>query len=120
MRGIVYSTIYTVYTARANPILFSVLYINYTHTCMCMCVYVCVCVCMCMCVCVCVCVCVYVYVYVCMCVCMCMCMCVCMYVIIGNNTLYGIVVINSPVMCVHILCYINSKYIYIYIYNNYY
>ena len=101
MRGIVYSTIYTVYTARANPVLFSVLYINYTHTC----IYVCMC--MCMCVCVCVCVCVYVCVYVCVCVCM------LSSVIIHYMV---IVVINSPIMCVHIICYINSKYIYIYIY----
>ena len=95
MRGIVYSTIYTVYTAIANPVLFSVLYINYTHTCIC--VYVCMCVCVCVCV----------RVYVCVCVCM------LSSVIIHYMV---IVVINSPIMCVHILCYINSKYIYIYIY----
>ena len=84
MRGIVYSTIYTVYTAIANHVLFSVLYINYTHTCIYVCMYVCMCV--------------YVYVYV--------CVCVCMYVIIGNNTLYGYSSYKLPGnVCTHSMLY---------------
>ena len=108
MRGIVYSTIYTVYTARANPVLFSVLYINYTHTCICVCMCVCMCVCVyvyvcvyvCMCMCLCVCMCVYVYVYVCVYVFM------CLYVIIGNNTLYGYSSYKLPDnVCTHSMLY---------------
>ena len=71
-RGLYMLTCCSVYTAIANHVLFSI-YTIHTH----IYIYICVCVYVCMCVCVCV------------CVCVCICVCVCMYVIIGNNTLYG-------------------------------
>ena len=53
---------------------------------------------------------IYIYIYVCMCV------CVCMYVIIGNNTLYGYSSYKLPGnVYTFYAIYIYSKYIYIYI-----
>ena len=55
----------------------------------------------------------------CVCVCVCICVCVCMYVIIGNNTLYGYSSYKLPGnVYTFYAIYIVNIYIYIYIYNN--